>query len=51
MVSDSTTFFLSFATVFGALGWALFRLEQHIRRLEERLQDATPPAPSKEEAQ
>ena len=40
MVSDATTFFLSFATVFGGLGYYLLRLERQVRGLERRL-DAT----------
>ncbi len=42
MVNDATTFFLSFATVFGGLGWYLLRLEQHVKALEARIRDALP---------
>ena len=43
MVSDATTFFLSFAAVFGGLGWYLLRLDLQVRDLERRLGEASLP--------
>ncbi len=40
MVRDATTFFLSFAAVFGVLGWYLLRLERHVTRLRDRVDAA-----------
>lgn len=37
MVNDATTFFLSFAAVFGGLAYYLLRLERSVRDLERRL--------------
>ncbi len=39
MVSDNLTFFLSFATVFGALGWYLWHLDRKIDAMRRRLDD------------
>lgn len=39
MPADTTTFFLSFATVFGGIAWMLLHMERRARRLEERLRD------------
>lgn len=39
MVSDATTFFLSFAAVFGALGYGLWRFEQHLTKLRQALEE------------
>lgn len=38
MISDQTTFFLSFLTVFLALGWYLWHLERKVDALTARLQ-------------
>ncbi len=45
MVSDNTTFFLSFATVFGFLGWYLWHLERKVDAMRRRLDDAEAATP------
>ncbi len=40
MVSDNTTFFLSFGAIFAALGVYLYRLEKQVNALRRRLDDA-----------
>jgi hypothetical protein len=37
MPADATTFFWSFATLFAALGYFLWRMEKQLRQLEQRV--------------
>ena len=41
MPTDTTTFFLGFLTVFGALGYGLWRLERLVTALRHRVDAAT----------
>lgn len=40
MPSDSLTFFIGFAAIFGVLGWYLWHLERQVAGLRQRVADA-----------
>lgn len=42
-MTDNTTFFLAFLSLFGGLAWFLYRLHKQNKALEERLEQHESP--------